>query len=149
MVSRNSKFIERVNSVLNIGFSHHGQHRKTVHWNAHTGKAEKSPTAEVPAVYLGLQECQSNVKQIALCLKAFFCSSCLQFSNGKYGRKDEWFMNAHYKKSNNILKQCFIAWGNRVKQTTFMVIFIDRKYIDFWQGKKKKSKDEENGVKCC
>lgn len=140
MVSRNSKFIETVNFVLNIDFSNHGQHRKTVHWNAHTGKAEKTVTAKEPAVYLVLQECQSNVKQIALCLKAFFCSSCLQFSNGKYGRKDEWFMNAHCKKSNNILKQCFIAWGNGVKQTTFMVIFIERKCIDFWQGKKFKMK---------
>lgn len=135
-VSRNSKSIETVNSILNIGFSNYGQDRKTIQWNAHTSKAEKTLTAKVPAVYLVLQEWQSNVKQIALCLKAFFCSSCLQFSNGKYGRKDEWFMSAQCKTSNNILKQCFIAWGNGVKQTTFMVIFTERKCIDFWQGKK-------------
>lgn len=66
MVSRNSKFIEIVNSILNSDFSNHGQHRKTVHGNEHTSKAEKTLTAKEPAVYLVLQECQSNVKQIAL-----------------------------------------------------------------------------------
>lgn len=43
MVSRNSKFIETVNFILNIGFSNHGQHRKTAHfWNAHTQSRENS-----------------------------------------------------------------------------------------------------------
>lgn len=36
IISRNSKFTETVNSVLNIGFSNHGHHRKTVHFEMHT-----------------------------------------------------------------------------------------------------------------
>lgn len=101
----------------------------------HSQSKANSRSFNLPIMSLVFQEFQINDKQIALCLKAFFCSSCLQFSTSKYGRKDEWFMNAHFKKSNNILKQYFIAQWNRVKQTVFTVIFIERTCRDFWQEK--------------
>lgn len=72
--------------------------------NAHTVKAKKSFAISIYVIYLVLQESQINVKQIALCLGVFSCSGCLQFSSGKYERKEEWFMNAHIKKIKQHIK---------------------------------------------
>lgn len=135
LLSRNS---ETMNSILSACSLKSWKPQSKVHILkcTHSRSKANSHSFSLPVVYLVFQEFQINAKEVAQSLKALFYSSCLQLSTGKYGRKDEWFMNTHLKKSNNILKQYFIVQWNRIKQTIFTVIFIERTCTDFWQEKK-------------